>query len=123
MAQELQGKSNVSWLAGFIWGTADDVLRDLYVRGKYRDVALPLVVIRHLDSVLESTKEAILGLKATPDAKKKEDATKIGYEMSFTRHFDKPKSLRALEEISVSILAIEKEAEGLPRGLLKSSPE
>ena len=43
--------------------------------------------------------------------------------MSFTRHFDKPQSLRALEEISVSILAIEKEAEGLPRGLLKSSPE
>ena len=122
MAQELQGKSNVSWLASFIWGIADDVLRDLYVRGKYRDVILPMVVIRRLDSVLEPTKEAILGMKATLDAKKKEDPTKIGYEISFIRHFDKPQTLRALEEISVHILTIEKEAESLHGGLLKSSP-
>ena len=42
----------------------------------------------------------------------KEDATKIGYEVSFTRHFYKPRQLRTLEEISADILAIEKEAEG-----------
>ena len=65
MAQESQGKSNVSWLAGFIWGIADDVLRDLYVRGKYRDVILPMVGIRRLDSVLEPTKQAVLDMKAT----------------------------------------------------------
>ena len=70
MAQELQGKANVGWLAGFIWGIADDVLRDLYVRGKYRDVILPMVVIRRLDSVLEPTKQAVLDMKATLDAKK-----------------------------------------------------
>ncbi|MGH9218711.1 MAG: hypothetical protein ACRD1W_05390, partial [Vicinamibacterales bacterium] len=28
-----------TWIANFIWGIADDVLRDLYVRGKYRDVS------------------------------------------------------------------------------------
>jgi type I restriction enzyme M protein len=28
---------DVTWIANFIWGIADDVLRDLYVRGKYRD--------------------------------------------------------------------------------------
>ena len=55
-------------LASFIWGIADDVLRDLYVRGKYRDVILPMTVLRRLDAVLEPTKEAVLDMKATLDA-------------------------------------------------------
>jgi len=59
-------------------------------------------------------------LPYTPDAWIKEDATKIGYEISFTRHFYKPQPLRTLEEISADILAIEKEAEGLLDGLLKA---
>ncbi len=59
-------------------------------------------------------------LPYTPDAWIKEDATKIGYEVSFTRHFYKPQPLRTLEEISADILAIEKEAEGLLDGLLKT---
>jgi type I restriction enzyme M protein len=58
-------------------------------------------------------------LPYTPDAWIKEDATKIGYEVSFTRHFYKPQPLRTLEEISADILAVEKEAEGLLDGLLK----
>jgi type I restriction enzyme M protein len=58
-------------------------------------------------------------LPYTPDAWIKEDSTKIGYEISFTRHFYKPQPLRTLEEISADILAIEKEAEGLLDGLLK----
>ena len=44
-------------IAGFIWNIADDVLRDVYVRGKYRDVILPMTVIRRLDAVLEPTKQ------------------------------------------------------------------
>ena len=55
----------------------------------------------------------------TPDAWIKEDATKIGYEISFTRHFYKPQPLRTLEEIRADILAIEKEGEGLLDDLLK----
>ncbi len=58
-------------------------------------------------------------LPYTPDAWIKEDATKVGYEVSFTRHFYKPQPLRTLEEISADILAIEREAEGLLDGLLK----
>ena len=58
-------------------------------------------------------------LPYTPDAWIKEDSTKIGYEVSFTRHFYKPQPLRSLEDISADILAIEKEAEGLLDGLLK----
>ena len=52
-------------------------------------------------------------LPYTPDAWIKEDATKIGYEISFTRHFYKPQPLRTLDEIRANILALEKETEGL----------
>ena len=47
-------------IGNFIWGIADDVLRDVYVRGKYRDVILPMTVIRRLDAVLDPTKGAVL---------------------------------------------------------------
>ena len=40
-------------ISSFIWSIADDVLRDVYVRGKYRDVILPMTVIRRLDAVLD----------------------------------------------------------------------
>ena len=60
-----QGQLN--WIANFIWGIADDVLRDLYVRGKYRDVILPMTVLRRLDAVLEPTKQVVLEMKASLD--------------------------------------------------------
>ncbi|MGE3541758.1 MAG: N-6 DNA methylase [Candidatus Tectimicrobiota bacterium] len=56
-------RGQLNWIANFIWGIADDVLRDVYVRGKYRDVILPMVVIRRLDAVLEPTKQAVLAMK------------------------------------------------------------
>jgi type I restriction enzyme M protein len=55
-------------IASFIWGIADDVLRDLYVRGKYRDVILPMTVLRRFDAVLEPTKQAVLEMKALLDS-------------------------------------------------------
>jgi type I restriction enzyme M protein len=58
---------SVSWITGYIWGIADDVLRDLYVRGKYRDVILPMTVLRRFDAVLESTKQAVTDMKETMD--------------------------------------------------------
>ncbi len=54
-------------LANFIWGIADDVLRDVYVRSKYRDVILPMIVLRRLDAVLEPTKKAVLDQKRMLD--------------------------------------------------------
>ena len=54
-------------ISGFIWGIADDVLRDVYVRGKYRDVILPITVIRRLDAVFEPTEDAVLRMKAQLD--------------------------------------------------------
>lgn len=47
-------------IVSFIWSIADDCLRDVYVRGKYRDVILPMTVLRRLDALLEPTKEAVL---------------------------------------------------------------
>ncbi len=59
--------TELNWIAGYIWNIADDVLRDLYVRGKYRDVILPMTVLRRLDAVLEPTKQAVLEMQATLD--------------------------------------------------------
>ena len=62
--------NNLSWttrciiqIVSFIWGIADDCLRDVYVRGKYRDVILPMTVIRRLDALLEDSKDAVLEMK------------------------------------------------------------
>jgi type I restriction enzyme M protein len=54
-------------IVSFIWGIADDLLRDLYVRGKYRDVVLPMIVLRRLDAVLEPTKQNVLDMKSSLD--------------------------------------------------------
>ena len=58
---------DLNWIANYIWGLADDVLRDLYVRGKYRDVILPMTVLRRLDAVLEESKQAVLDMKSALD--------------------------------------------------------
>jgi type I restriction enzyme M protein len=106
-----------------------DPLRGLFestVDGK------PTIVEYEPDSDLRDTEQVPLleegGIEAfirrevlpyTIDAWIKEDATKIGYEVSFTRHFYKPQPLRTLDEIAADIVAIEREAEGLLDGLLK----
>lgn len=52
-------------IVSVIWGIADDCLRDVYVRGKYRDLILPMTVIRRLDAMLEDSKEAVLDIEET----------------------------------------------------------
>ncbi len=54
-------------IVNLIWNIADDVLRDLYVRGKYRDVILPMTVLRRFDAVLELTKQDVLDAKTSLD--------------------------------------------------------
>ncbi|PYD84535.1 N-6 DNA methylase, partial [Pseudomonas syringae pv. pisi] len=65
---KIQDQSQIKWISDFIWSIADDRLRDVYVRGKYRDVVLPFTVLRRLDAVLESTKNAVLERKKLLDA-------------------------------------------------------
>jgi type I restriction enzyme M protein len=95
-----------STIVNFIWGIADDVLRDVYVRGKYRDVILPMTVIRRLDCLLEPTKDAVLKQKEfldsngilTQEGPLRQAAKQAFYNTSqFTlrRLLDNPKQLRA----------------------------
>lgn len=60
-------QTNHSKIVPFIWGIADDVLRDLFKRGKYPDVILPMCVLRRMDAVLEPTKQAVLDTKKMLD--------------------------------------------------------
>lgn len=62
--------SQHNMIVNFIWSIADDCLRDVYVRGKYRDVILPMIVIRRIDALLEPTKAAVLKLKEQLDKAK-----------------------------------------------------
>ncbi|MCR0349547.1 SAM-dependent DNA methyltransferase [Erysipelotrichaceae bacterium AF15-26LB] len=57
-------------IVNFIWGIADDCLRDVYVRGKYRDVILPMTVIRRLDAMLEGTVDKVRSTKKMLDENK-----------------------------------------------------
>ena len=60
--------SQLNHISNLIWSVANDVLRDLYVRGKYRrDVILPMTVLRRLDAVLKPTKKAVLNCKKLLD--------------------------------------------------------
>ena len=63
-------QSNLTWITRYIWGIADDVLRDIIVRGKYRDIILPMTVLRRFDAVLEKSKKAVLNKKASLDKAK-----------------------------------------------------
>ena len=56
-------QAQLAWAADFIWGIADDTLRDLYVRSKCRNAILPMTVLRRLDAVLELTKQAVLDIR------------------------------------------------------------
>lgn len=88
---------NLNWITNFIWGIADDVLRDVCVRGKYRDVILPMTVIRRLDAVLEPSNQAVLDMKkhldeagiSNQDAALRQAANHAFYNMS---HF--PQNLK-----------------------------
>lgn len=53
-------RSSHNKIVSFIWSIADDCLRDIYVRGKYRDVILPMIVLRRLDCLLEGSKDAVM---------------------------------------------------------------
>jgi type I restriction enzyme M protein len=114
--------------------TTPDHLHGRYLVGAGRALPKQAIVEYEPDSDLRDTEQIPLlepgGIEAfiqhevlpyTPDAWIKEDADKIGYEISFTRHFYKPQPLRTLEEIRADILAVEEEAEGLLDELMKGA--
>ena len=108
-------------IASFIWRVADDVLRDVYVRGKYRDVILPMTVIRRLDAVLEPTKRDVLEMKERLDAAgiaNQDACAQAGRGQSF--YNTSPFTLRDLraERVSSSCGRFR----GVPRRLLPERP-
>ena len=78
-------------LVNFIWGIADDVLRDVFVRGKYRDIILPFTVLRRLDVLLEESKEKVLETNTFLDNEKIDDKSALtdfsGYPFYNTSRF------------------------------------
>ena len=113
------GKSQVDPLRGLFEATVDGKLAIVEYEpdSDLRDTEqVPLLEKGGIEAFIRSEV-----LPYTPDAWIKEDATKIGYEVSFTRYFYKPQPLRTLEDIRADILAIEKEAEGLLDDILGGS--
>jgi type I restriction enzyme M protein len=104
-------------------GTAPDPIHGLFettIQGKQRVVEyesdLDLRDTEQIPLLQEGGIEAFLRrevLPYAPDAWYVSDSVKIGYEISFTRYFYKPKPLRTLEEIRTDIIALEKETKGL----------
>ena len=97
------GQTDTAQIANFIWGIADDVLRDVYVRGKYRDVILPMIVLRRLDIVLESTKAEVLKQKEWLDKEKIVDQEQP-LRAAAKQPFYNTSSGRSLRALSVVIL-------------------
>ena len=107
-------QAQLNWITGYIWGIADDVLRDLYVRGKYRDVILPMTVLRRLDAVLEPTKQAVLEMKASLDKSGVVEQRSALRQAAGQAFYNTSKfTMRDLEDIRTDILALEEETEGL----------
>ena len=98
-------------IVSFIWSIADDCLRDVYVRGKYRDVILPMFVLRRLDCLLETTKDAVLEEVLF----QREEA---GLTTLDTEYFYQHQSLRSLKEVTTEILQLEQETDGLLKNLV-----
>ncbi len=114
--------ANLNWIANFIWGIADDILRDLYVRGKYRDVILPMTVLRRLDALLEPSKQAVLDMKASLDKAgivHQDQALRQAAGHSFLQHLQihAPRSEGPCEPT-----AAQGRLRGIPRWLLSQRP-
>jgi type I restriction enzyme M protein len=63
----MANEQDLNWIANFLWGIADDVLRDYFKRGKYADFILPMTVLTRLDTVLEPTKAEVLAMHVRLD--------------------------------------------------------
>jgi type I restriction enzyme M protein len=111
--------------------TAADPLQGLYeveMDGKIREAEY------EPDSSLRDTEQVPLleegGIEAVfhrevlphvPDAWIDQDKTQIGYEISFTRHFYKPQTLRLLAEIRADLEALQAESEGLLEQIVRGA--
>jgi type I restriction enzyme M protein len=83
-------------IVSFIWGIANDVLRDLFKRGKYPDVILPMCVIRRMDAVLEPTKQKVLDTKKMLSTRRASPSSAPRSAMPRVRPSTTPRSSRSV---------------------------
>ena len=117
-------QSQLNWITDFIWNIADDVLRDVYVRGKYRDVILPMTVLRKLDAVLEPTKQDVMEMKAALDHEKvtnQDAALRTAAGQAFYNNFSFSSSPSKIARIWMPNLARDDFSGGRKRNLLMTS--
>ena len=81
-------------------GESDTDLRDTEL--------VPFTYMGGIDAFMQSEV-----LTYAPDAWVDEKKTQIGYEISFTKYFYKPAEIREMSEIIATLIALEKEADGM----------
>jgi type I restriction enzyme M protein len=93
-------------IVSFIWGVAD-LIRDVFKRGKYQDVILPLTVLRRLDCVLADTKPAVLrvsaGLKGKLDKPDGQLRKASGFAFYNTSRYDFEKLLADAPSVAANL--------------------
>lgn len=60
-------QAQYSKLFSFLWNIANDVLVHAFEKGKYKDIIMPMMVLRRIDVLLEPTKEKVLEKKKQLD--------------------------------------------------------
>ena len=109
-------------IVSFIWGIADDVLRDLFKRGKYPDVILPMCVIRRMDAVLEPTKQKVLETKQMLDEAQHHRAARRAVRRRRSGLLQHLEVQAARPEVPRQPAAVAGRFRGLPQRLLAERP-
>lgn len=60
-------QSQYSKLFSFLWNIANDVLVHAFEKGKYKDIIMPMLVLRRIDVLLEPTKDKVIACKEKLD--------------------------------------------------------
>lgn len=60
-------QAQYSKLFSFLWNIANDVLVHAFEKGKYKDIIMPMLVLRRIDVLLEPTKDKVLERKEQLD--------------------------------------------------------
>ena len=78
-------QSQYNQLFSFLWNIANDVLVQAFEKGKYKEIIMPMLVLRRLDILLEPTKEQVLERKALFEQQNLPEASRNELLKSITR--------------------------------------
>lgn len=108
-------------IVSYIWGIADDVLRDVFVRGKYRDVILPFTVLRRLDVLLEESKEQVLKANKFLKEKKINDSSTLTNVTNYPFYNTSPftMGMNCKEDAKHKYVSLKSDSDNIDTNLLK----